>query len=257
MTRDTELDPALRKRLEDDRKTRTRRQSTPEVLEIAADQVTRLMPEGAALVLAASGDTSLIDQVVKAVRSRDVTRIDAAAERLGRTVRRFDPVAENTSEAVDRLLTFPVHGELNYGDKPLLGTVAVAEGSDISGVYLPYTGGKLSPEKFRFLEFVRKGASDSLRVVVILRPPRLTPVEISAIKAVGPDRTEALIGTSALGWATVAYAVVLAVVVLTAMGEVCGTEIVGGLNEAERASLGPSPSVDDLLAARRHMLSRS
>jgi hypothetical protein len=256
MTRETELDPALRKRLEDDRKTRTRRQSTPEVLEIAAEEVTRLIPEGAALVLAASRDTSLLDQVVAAVRSRDKTRIDAAAERLGRALKRFEPVVKNNSEALDRLLTFPVHGELSYGDKPLLGTVAVAEGGDISGVYLPYTGGKLAPEKFRLLEFVRKGASDSLRVVIILRPPRLTPVEISAIKAVGPERTEALIGTSALGYATVVYLVVVAFVVLTAMGEVCGTEVVGGLSEAERASLGPSPSVDDLLAARRRMLSR-
>jgi len=257
MTRETELDAVLRKRLEDDRGKRTRRQSTPQVLEIAAENVTRIIPEGAALVLTASHDTSLIDQVVAAVQSRDVTQIDAAAESLGRALKRVEPAAMNTSEALDRLLTFPVHGELSYGEKPLLGTVAVSEGGGISGVYLPYTGGKLSPERFRLLEFVRKGSSDSLRVVIILRPPRLTPVEISALNAVGPDHTEALIGASVLGYATVVYAVVVAVVVLTAMGKACGTEVVGGLSQAERDRLGPSPSVEDLLAARRRMLSRS
>jgi hypothetical protein len=105
-------------------------------------------------------------------------------------------------------------GDIRYGGNTLAEHAFVPVDLEVGVIVCPYTGGRLSLNSFKLVEYVKQGSTDWLDVIAIVNEPQLTAVEKAANRLIPEDQRFGAVGkhlgsgSNALLWVAVGLLVV-------------------------------------------------
>jgi hypothetical protein len=218
----------------------------------------QLAPTGTIAVYVSRKGSKLLDDIRDAARSPRGNSDRKLARRVIRTFRQKSPMSMD--EAARLILTQPVIARLNYGGATMAQTLYAEADDDLHVTLLPYAGGPLLEQGFRFDEFLHEDDDEPLECVLIKNPPVLTTAEDVAIKRLPPDLAHAYVSPLDMHASTLLPAVALHVIV---WGAVAGTftlvkahwdNSMEHINPQAVDALGPMATVRALLKMRIDIL---
>jgi hypothetical protein len=179
---------------------RRRRRQKMEVFELeAAVEIEAPVPRGSMLAVIGSDQSPELTELRAATQARDHEALDRALALLGR------PSQEAPS--VGALAAVPVLSELDYRGKTIAMGLGVIGLTDVATASFAFAGGGFDPAGFSATHLATpegQSLSESLRSVLIVRQPELSPVEQALLDRL-PD--EDLNATVAPPYATTVFVV--------------------------------------------------
>ena len=157
--------------------------------------------------------------------------------------------------ASDAVLASPMHFDVRYGSKVLSRTLTLPEGAEVCLVVFPYNGGDLNEQDFALDQYHRPGETVEYPTLLVKVPPKLSEVELEAIRAVPADQVGVNIGEASCCPAVTAL-VLIAVALATHAGiwQEMGDQMNKvRLTKSQIARLGPMASAQELVALRREI----
>jgi hypothetical protein len=240
-----------------DRYRRRIRISHPSVVTYESDQPMDLVPPGCITAVFARRGSSVLSSIATAVRAGDAGQLNQHARRFLEQYRsrRVGPL----QRAVEQVSREPVYADVRYGSQSLASNLCTLD-FEAGLITFPYNGGKLKDEEFSLVEYHLPDVRDSVDVLLIKRPPKLSALEELALSRVPEDHLDMNIGNAAACFALTAVlvaAVGAALVVTTAVAG-CNDQF----DQLDRVSLpddtvtalGPAGTARELLQLRRQLL---
>lgn len=180
-------------------------------LRLGSSRVTRLpekarvgprsIPGGSIAVFVAAKGAGVLRTVSRALNAREHRTIDSLVRKHAANLVKHSFEGRSSFRSYREV---PVFGEIRYGSKALAHGFFLDRNRDLAFALLPYNGGKLRTEQFRFAEYYTPGSTERLECLVVIRPPILTPLEKEMLSRVPADLSEMNIGQSNLGFAIIA-----------------------------------------------------
>lgn len=209
--------------------------------------------EGSIMLFWTHRGSDIIPRLEKAYASGDRATLREVNEIITRQM--ADEPIPTLDAASDAVLESPMHFDVRYGSKVLSRTLTLPKGAEVCLVVFPYSGGELNEKDFALDQYHRVGETVEYQTLLVKVPPRLTEVEIEALRAVPADRLGINIGEASCCPAVTAL-VLIAVALATHAGiwqEIGDRMNRVRLSEAQVARLGPMASARELVALRREI----
>lgn len=209
--------------------------------------------EGSIMMFWGPPDSAIIPRLKDAYASGDLSTLHEVDEIIARQM--ADEPIPTLDAAADAVLASPMHFDVRYGSKVLSRTLSLPEGAEVCLVVFPYNGGDLNEEDFALDQYHRAGETVEYPTLLVKVPPKLSEVELEAIRAVPADQIGINIGEASCCPAVTAL-VLIAVALATHAGiwqEIGDQMNKVRLTESEIARLGPMASAQELVAVRREI----
>lgn len=247
--------------VEDEITRRSMRSTTVEVLDYKPSSVipaSQLAPTGTIAVYVSRKGSPLLKEIREAARNPRGGRDRKVVRRLLRTIRAKQPM--DLDAAARLMLSQPVLANLNYGGSTMAQHLFADSADDVYITLLPYAGGPLIDDGFRFDEYLYDDDDEPLDCVLVKNGPVLNPAELAAIRKVPREMSHAFVSPLDPRAATPAAAAALYVVV---WGFVAATytlvkahwnDSADHINPQAIDSLGPTATVRAMLRMRIDLL---
>ncbi|NEN04667.1 hypothetical protein G3T36_02175 [Diaminobutyricibacter tongyongensis] len=209
--------------------------------------------EGSIMMFWARPGSDIISRLEKAYANGEQAPLHEVNDIIARQL--ADEPIPTLDAASDAVLASPMHFDVRYGTKVLSRTLTLPEGAEICLLVFPYNGGDLNEEDFALDQFHRAGETVEFPTLLVKVPPKLSEVELEAIRAVPADQVGINIGEASCCPAVTAL-VLIAVALATHAGiwQEIGDQMNNvRLTESQIARLGPMASAQELVAVRREI----
>jgi hypothetical protein len=217
----------------------------------ASDALTPI--EGSIMLFWARPGSEIVPRLERAYAEGDRETLSEVNEIIASQL--ADEPIPTLDDASDAVLTSPMHFDVRYGSKVLSRTLTLPDGAEVCLVVLPYNGGELNEKDFALDQYHRAGESVQYPTLLVKVPPKLSEVELEAIRAVPADQIGINIGETSCCPAVTAL-VLVAVALATHAGiwqEIGDQMNKVRLTESQIARLGPMASAQELVAVRREI----
>ena len=152
---------------------RRRSRRAMDVFELAADvEIAAPLPRGSMLAVIGSDRSPVVKELRAAARTQDVESLERALAALGE-------LSQEAARA-GSLAAVPVLSEIDYRGKTIAMGLAVTAPTDVAVASFVFAGGEIDSEGFSATHLTTpegRSVGDSLRGVLIVRQPQLSPVE--------------------------------------------------------------------------------
>lgn len=214
-----------------------------------------LMPiEGSIMMFWVRPGSDLIPRLEHAYANGEQATLHEVNEIIARQL--ADKPIPTLDAASDAVLASPMHFDVRYGSKVLSRTLTLPEGAEVCVLVFPYNGGELNEKDFALDQYHRAGETVEYPTLLVKVPPKLSEVELEAIRAVPADQFGINIGEASCCPAVTAL-VLIAVALATHAGiwqEIGDQMNKVHLTESQIKRLGPMASAQELVALRREIL---
>jgi hypothetical protein len=232
--------------------------SNPRVLNIAPDAgipedraILNLSTNAFSLFLSRKGSGKL-EELLQALEDR-ATAQEFKAKMDSQYQRRK---TVSLDEGIRQLLEAPAFGELRYAEVTIGQHLFVPRELDLAAFIFQYEGGRLVPEGFTFVQWVKERDSSELEALVIHRDRALTEAERAVAETLGIGLNKPIVKLEKTTLAVTAVGVAAAVTWLAAvLGPAGSSWDIVELGDDVLKKLDEAPSADDLIQIRLGLLS--
>jgi hypothetical protein len=170
------------------------------VLEIAetteTDEFAHIAPGTVTAFVARDGDP-LLGKLIKTIQANDSKKFNLAIDEIKKMAaelsRKISGARRNTKL---RPRAIPSFAEISYASKTLVGYVHAGNILPVHVHAFPYNGGYLDRSKFSIVEYYRPGTETPLTCLLLIRRPKLSEVEMEALRLVPSDSSVNNIGAA-------------------------------------------------------------
>jgi len=166
----------------------------------------------------------------------------------------------DATAAAKAMIAAPVFADIRYGSRTLNSGIFLPDHLDCAISIFPYNGGRLAPQGFELVEYVKDGAGSSLEALIVEAAPELNEAEAAALKLVPENDLVRNVGVP-LDCETTYWAVaVVGLAFAAAVGLIVAVAIsvfhmrATHLTEEQIKTAGPAASARALLRLRREAL---
>ena len=216
---------------------------------------TQLAPAGSIAVYVAKRGNALMAEVKEATKNTKDGRDRRVMRKVLKQFGKRKPT--DLEDVARRAVSAPVLAELGYGGSTMVKNMFV-EDELVLVKMLPYIGGPVRAEDFKFIEYYNADDDEYLECVLVRHPPVLSAAEAEAIKGNIPELENAYVGpgdivANTLLIATGLYALEAVIVVATFIIS-SHDENMQHLSPEAVKSLGPVGTARAMLNMRRNQL---
>jgi len=217
---------------------------------------TQLAPTGSIAVYVARRNNALMAEVKAATRNTKDGRDRRVMRKVMKQFANRKPCA--LEDVARRAVSAPVLAELAYGGSTMIKHMFIEDDQFVMVTMLPYIGGPVRTEDFKFTEYYNADDDEYLECVLVRHPPVLSAAEAEAIKIIPPELENVYVGPGDIVANTVlpvvAYAAAEAVFVYVTFNISSHDENMQHISPEAIKSLGPVGTARAMLNLRRDLL---